>query len=175
MKTLAAAAVLCIAPAVASAAVVNLDSELNTKVVGQGVTLMLDAGSYSVTPFDNSAENDGFIAWNAWKNNEVSGCDQDGANCARGWLTSYAFRIGSDAPVGVGRGRFDTPEKALLNATPTTFTLASDGTVEFFISDSNYSDNDGGVSLNVAPVPVPAAIGLLVGAFAALGLVRRRA
>lgn len=173
MKTLAAALALALSASAASAATVNLNSMTNTKTPGAGEVLTLGPGEYVVTPIDGRDDN-GFIAWNAWSNNPVENCDADGANCRKGWLTNYAYRIGGLDPVLKSSGVFATPQKALDNAKIATFTLTATETVEFFISDSNYGDNDGGVSLRVSQVPVPAAAGLLVAALGGLGIARRR-
>lgn len=55
---------------------------------------------------------------------------------------------------------------------PWQFTLAQAQDVKFFLVDAPYSDNTGGVSLEVAPVPLPASVVLLAPALLAL---RRRA
>ena len=55
---------------------------------------------------------------------------------------------------------------------PWQFTLAQAQDVKFFLVDAPYTDNIGGVSLEVAPVPLPASVALLAPALLAL---RRRA
>ena len=57
---------------------------------------------------------------------------------------------------GYGGGVYATPDLAFQNeAENTSFVLASDQTVSFYISDSNCGDNAGGVSLEIAPGQVP--------------------
>jgi hypothetical protein len=55
------------------------------------------------------------------------------------------------------------------NSAPTSFTLTSNGNVNFLVGDSVHLDNLGGISLSIAPIPIPPAIWLfstsLIGLF----------
>jgi len=156
-----------LAPLTANAAVVDLNALTTT--TANPVELNLTAGTYNVTPFAGT-----FTSWNAW--GPTSGCDNTGANCSRGWINNYSI----DTPelgtflVSDG-GRYATPELALMNALSTTFTLLSDATVKFFISDTPYTDNVGGMSLNVSQVPIPAAAFLFAPALLGFLGLRRKA
>lgn len=160
-KILAAVAVAVTSFSMASAAIVNIDSQPSNN----DQTLMLDAGTYEV-----SFIADMFEAWNAW--GRVRGCDSDGENCSNGWLTNVNIESAEFGTLAVGRhGRYATSALALANAEPVLFTLTSMQQVVFRIADSYYRDNRGGVSLQVAAqspasaaVPVPGAFMLFAGA-----------
>ena len=130
------------------AVIVDVDSAANCPV-GNAVQVPLTAGFWVVTPIDENAGG-AYTAWNAWGGN-VSGCDMNGANCTNGWLTSYRI-VAPDVPdEGYGGGIYATPELAFENeAEGTTFTLPTNQTVNFYIGDSNCSDNVGGVSFDVS-------------------------
>lgn len=58
---------------------------------------------------------------------------------------------------------YNRPDKFLIvltlsNAEGTTFELNSAGNVQFYISDTRYGDNRGGLSLRVTQVPEPSAL-----------------
>lgn len=143
---------LVMAPLTANAATVHLDAKTNTS--SNAVQLNLKAGTYSITPF----KDDTYTAWNAWSS--VTGCSADGTGCSKGWVNNYSFTTpsGTTNVRTSDTSRYATADLALLNALSSTFTLLSDATVEFFISDTFYRDNIGGMSLNVSAVPVPAAL-----------------
>ena len=68
-----------------------------------------------------------------------------------------------------------TAEEALNNAITAYLSLDTQTTVNFYISDNPYTDNWGGMSLDVAPVPEPATIILLgLGLVGIVGLKRRK-
>lgn len=175
----------------AHAAIVNLDTTLNSgQTFGLGptvfkaglVTLTLDPGTYTVTPVDTNTPGALFTA--ALRFSGVSGCVGD-ADCSQGWEHSYYVQIGADSPVKFGEGGgigplgggayYSTAAGAFAAGVPTGFTLLSTTDVQFFWFDDIFTDNSGGISLDVAVVPLPAPILLLGGALAALGLMRRRA
>jgi hypothetical protein len=153
----------------ASATVVNLDAKVDRQADGGTVFLELNAGKYSVSPFDNTGAG-GFDAWNAWSRTT---CNDEGV-CTRGWLTNYAIRIGNGDTMDFRSGVFKTPELALENAVTATFTLDEMETVAFFINDSNFRDNKGGVSLQVSEVPLPAGVVLLLTGVGGLAIAKRR-
>lgn len=129
----------------ASATVINLDSLVNT--YSNTVDLELTSGQYTVTPIQ-----DLYTSWNAWGNTSGD----------HGWINNYSLVSSEFAAYLVSDGiRYKTPEDAFLNAVSTSFTLLTDTTVSFYIGDSYYKDNIGGISLSVAPVPEPATLILL--------------
>lgn len=188
---LGAAALMLSATAPAHAAIVNLSATSDsgqTFTIGSTVfkagltTLSLGAGTYTVTPVDTSTPGALFTA--ALRFSSITGC-AGSINCSQGYEHSYYVQIGADTPLKFGDGGgigplgggayYSTAAGAFAAAVPTGFTLLAPTDVQFFWFDDVFSDNSGGISLNVAAVPVPAPILLLGGALAALGLVRRRA
>ncbi|HEC73979.1 MAG TPA: hypothetical protein ENI26_06350 [Methylophaga aminisulfidivorans] len=157
------------APMTANAATVHLDAKLNTS--GNAVELALKAGTYTVNPF----KDDTYTSWNAWGKTE--GCDGAGTNCSKGWINNYSFTTpsGTTNIRTSDTDRFATADLALLNAVGATFTLLSDATVQFFIPDTKYGDNIGGMSLNVSAVPIPAAAFLFAPALLGFMGLRRKA
>jgi hypothetical protein len=112
------------------------------------VPFFLTAGSYQVAPTDQGQ----YTAWNSW-NDVVEGCDALGANCTKGWLSHYAVASSEFSTIHVTTGNyFDTPQAAFTDGASTTFTLAVDATVEFYINDAIPHDNTGGISLMIAPL-----------------------
>lgn len=169
-KALVILGLLAVAPFTASAAVIDLTAKTTT--ISNPVELNLTAGTYNINPFAGT-----FTSWNAW--GSTTGCDGAGGNCTKGWLNNYSF---SSTELGTifmsDTVKYSTPELALLNALSTTFTLLSDATVKFFINDSNYRDNIGGMSLNVtqvSAVPLPAAAFLFAPALIGFMGLRRKA
>lgn len=175
---LAFAATLVLAPMV-QADIVNVNGITNASLDGSsGVDLSLAAGTYQL-----SFVEDAFIAFSRFSSS--SGCTA-GENCARGWENSVRYIIDPDtftfgdgnASGGIGPiaggGYFETAALSFTNsaAYTQTFTLASAATVRFFLYDDNLSDNRGGVSVDVASVPLPAAAWLFGSAL--FGLVARK-
>jgi len=146
MGLVASLALLCTV-GVGNALIVDLNSYTNT--VANPFVVPLTAGTYDVTPI-GVADGGAFNAWNAW--GYVNLPDQ-------GWINNYSLSSNEFAPYGVSDGvRYATDLLALENALATSFTLASAGNVNFYIGDSNYDDNIGGMSLFVTqrtPVPEP--------------------
>lgn len=180
------------AMAPAQAAIVNLDATSNSGqpvTLGSSafkaglVTLSLGPGSYTVTPVDTSTPGALFTA--ALRFSGVSVCAGGTTNCRQGYEHSYYIQLGADAPLKFGEGGgigplgggayYSTAAGAFGAGVATGFTLLSTTDVQFYWFDDIFSDNSGGISLDVAAVPLPAPIVLLGGALAALGLMRRRA
>ncbi len=156
---------------IANAAIINLNALSNTTT--NPVSLSLTAGTYNITPI-GTADGGDYNAWNAW--GHTSGCDSSGANCITGWLNRYSLSSSEFAPVTYSDGnKYQTPLLALANAIDSSFTLTIDTTVDFFITDDPYWDNEGGMSLRVDPVPVPTAIWLFgSGLIGLLGITRHK-
>lgn len=161
VRAIAAAALLL---GSAQAAIIDIDST----TANNGVDLTLDAGTYDVTFVDGL-----YKAWNPW--GRVRGCASDGTDCTNGWITSANVSSTDLGTIAFGRtGKYASADQALLEAASLTLTIAQRQTLTFFIGDSQFGDNTGGVSLavNEAAVPLPAA-GLLFGAGIAAFLRKR--
>jgi hypothetical protein len=126
--------------------IVNLDATTHSQ--SNPVRLTLPAGTWTLTPADTTGGGD-FTAWNAW--GVATGCAPDGSGCATGWLHVYTYASASlgERAGGSYAGRYQTPELAFQKAVPVTIVLGAEEEVAFWIGDSVYTDNLGGVSLIV--------------------------
>lgn len=112
-----------------------------------GVTLgNLARGTYLVTPIAGT-----FKAWNPW--NSVTGCQQ-GADCTTGWINSYRVIPDGQASIAVTKnGIWSGPDAALAHAHRATFDLLLPGNVTFILDDTVRTDNLGGMSFDLKPIP----------------------
>lgn len=146
-------AILCLFSFTASAGIINLDAS-SSSVARH--TISLSAGIYKVE-FIGIADGGKFDAWSAWSS--TAGCDSNGLNCGRGFLNTAFFNSAQFARVRIGGyERYLTSALALSNAEGTTFELNTAGNVQFYISDTHYGDNRGGLSLRVTQVPEPSTL-----------------
>jgi len=127
-----------------SVTIVNLDAKNNTKKTP--IVKFFKAGTYDVSVVGKS-QGGRYDAWSLWDIN--IGCDEKGENCTTGWLNEYNI-VSREFTIKVdGTGKYATPEQALAAAKTTSFTLASDGQVNFYLDDELPLDNRGGMSLAV--------------------------
>ncbi len=143
----------------AHAAIVNLDAVAHT--ISSPLVLTLDPGTYTVTPI-GVADGGAYNAWSAWN-------DPDR------WVNNYSLSSSEFEAYTMQDGvEYTTDTMALANALSTSFTLTSTTDVNFYIWDSYYLDNLGGISLNISSVPVPAAAWLFgSGLIGLIGVARR--
>jgi predicted nucleic acid-binding Zn-ribbon protein len=76
-------------------------------------------------------------------------------NRAGSWANAYII-TSNEFNISISNGTFVTEAMALANAKNTTFILTKDGNVTFWIYDTLYEDNTGGISLRVTSIPTPA-------------------
>ncbi|WP_414621664.1 PEP-CTERM sorting domain-containing protein [Calothrix sp. CCY 0018] len=126
--------------------IINLDAKQNS--TDNPISIMLSAGTYAV---DYIGMNDGgaYDGWNAWEG-KVERCDRNRENCRRGWKNRYGISFDGMSNLFTSGKNYATASQAMQNAVNTSFTVASDTTVNFFINDKFYDDNIEGVSLRLS-------------------------
>ncbi len=158
---------------IATAAVI-LDVEVNTKLDNASVVETLQAGTYNVSFIDGV-----FDAWNP-DSGQVAGCDENGANCSKGWLTNLDVSVNGKNKRYGNNGRFATPELALANAGSFELVLTEKTEIFMVIANKNYKSTGQGVSVQLSAVdaeavPLPAAgLVFLGGGAAGWAAIRRR-
>lgn len=181
------ASIALVLAASAQAQVINISA-----ASAVGTTVSLAAGDYTLR-YTNAGT---FAAWNPWGANAASGCNAGGVCSSQGWFDGFNVQAGANTYVfSSGTGFFSSSALALADATSTTMFESINGgsaaavgsfatlhldtatNVKFYISDSIYSDNAGGVSVTlaaVAPVPEPSTYALLLAGLGGVGFVARR-
>ena len=154
-----------VAQAASFSEIIDIDSKQNT--TSNPISLMLSAGTYSVD-YIGMDEGGVYEGWNAWEG-KVERCDSNKEGCRKGWRNRYGISYDGVSNLFTSGKNYATVSQALQNAVDTSFTLASDTTVNFFINDKFYDDNIEGISLRLSStsisqsVPEPASmLGLLV-------------
>ena len=178
-----ALAVTFVLAPVVQAAVVNVNGTSNASLDGaNAVDVLLGAGTYQLS----------FVQGNYTAFTRFSApvdCDSGGKNCRQGWENSVRYIIGTDTflfgdgaatggygPLNPGDGYYIDAATSFANAAGYIggFTLNAAQNVKFFLYDDILGDNQGGVSLLVAAVPLPAAAWLFGSALIGLVAVSRR-
>lgn len=166
-----------------SASIVNISTQLGSNPVQVqvgalkhvGTTLALAAGTYTVTPIDTSqggaytaAKRFGSVAppntgweWNVW-------VSTDGA------FTGVKHGYGEGIPANGGTYQPTAAAAFALAPAPFQLTFGSATNVTFYWRDDNFSDNTGGISIDVSPVPEPFTVGLAGAGLLAAARRRRR-
>lgn len=99
----------------------------------------------------------------------------DTAGRALSEYSSRTLQSASLAQIGGNANYFMAGGNAYVDVNqPITFTLGAAQNVRFFVIDSFYDDNTGGVSLNVSGVPESSTWALLIAGFGLLGAGLRR-
>lgn len=200
----AALAAVCLA-GTAQAAIVNINAKVDPSLSSTGsvTTVNLSAGSYKISVFDNTAAG----GYNGWTYStpvpSSNGYRETFSFSVGGSATTYDVSTGGStgyytnySTAAAGLAAFTAAGSAggkgyarLVNGTyigtdsSMTLLLASAATVSFFVPDiqggnPGFSDNGGGVSLNItsaaASVPEPTSIGMALAGCGALALTTRR-
>lgn len=176
----------------AEAQVINIDSSLST-----GVSVALVAGAdYTLSYAAAGTVGATFLAWHPW--GDVTNCNDLGQLCTRGWSERfnvigtggnvYSLSASADPYATAGSANVSAvagPTLGALNGVPINifgslipFHQSSDITAVFYIADTVYSDNLGGVSLVLTrvinPVPEPETYALMLAGLGGLGWMARR-
>ncbi len=180
LKTVLGACLLTLGVA-AQASVVNIDAYYNgapsdAPGMNTPVLLSLGAGTYRIDEVDTSFAGAHYSAWNPWS--YVSGCDAQG-HCPNGagWISAFSFDTGAGTTAtSLGyNSRWATAALAFANrGAGTTITLTAPTTLRFYIPDTPHYDNQGGISVNVTPVPEPETWALTLAGLALTGLIARK-
>ena len=142
----------------AEASTINLDAQIND--IFNPINLFLEAGSWIVTPIVADFE--------SWSRHIDSWCDDSG--CTQGFENSYYFSAPDLGVMNAWNGIFyPFASDAVGYGVSSTFTLATAQTVSFYLDDFPLGDNRGGESLDLAAIPEPASLTLLVTGLAAFG------
>jgi len=154
--------------------IINLDAKENT--TDNTISLDLAAGVYSV---DYIGIDDGgmYDAWNAWGEGVTDFCNRNGEGCIKGWINSYRISFDGLTNMFSSSSVYASASQAMQNAVDTSFTLESDTKVKFFIGDSYYKDNSGGVSLKLSSQSIPeptTKLGLLALGAATISTLKRK-
>ncbi|AFY57732.1 PEP-CTERM putative exosortase interaction domain-containing protein [Rivularia sp. PCC 7116] len=132
--------------------IVNLDARENT--TNNAISLNLLAGTYKVN-YIGMSDGGNYDAWNAWGEGVTSFCNSHGEGCRKGWINSYRISFEGFSDMFSSPSVYRNPLQAMQNAVDTSFTLASNTKVNFFIADNYYQDNVGGVSLRLSSQSIP--------------------
>ena len=158
-----------------NAVIINIDAYDGTDPDPVKISLALDAGTYDVNAV-GIADGGLYNSWNAWS--KTYGCDSSGTNCTFGWVNDYTF---SSAELGEQTSsdsvRYSSSLLALDNSVNSMFMLTSFAVVDFYILDSPYRDNLGGMSLDVMEhisVPEPSILAILATGIIGIGFACRR-
>lgn len=110
------------------------------------ISVFFTAGTFVITPVLGK-----YISTNVWS--EVEGCDAIGENCAKGWLYSYhaVARSGEFKLLYGKKAHFATGIQAFDAAGIAGFSLSEDSYVDFYIPDIVFTDNQGGISIDISP------------------------
>jgi PEP-CTERM motif len=191
MKTkllaLASVAALGFALPAHASIIINVNGKTNAGLpssapLANPVSVFLAQGSYLLTFTAPPAPGANFTAVNVWTRNGgpgVTGCDQNGANCAEGWFNRIEYFLDSsnaNAALTLGSSsrpnRYSTAALSFANAGGYSAIVnvgAGGQNFSAFLRDTPITDNHGGISLSLASVPEPATWAMMIMGFGMIG------
>ena len=141
-------------------------------------TVFLAQGSYKLTFVAPPTPGANFTAVNVWNNNNGTGCNAQGSNCAKGWFNRVDYFLGSNANAFSTMGssaqahRYKTAAQSFANSGAYSAIInvgAGGQNFNAFLRDQPITDNFGGVSLSLASVPEPATWAMMIMGFGLIG------
>lgn len=130
--------------------IVNINAKTSSKK--NPVSLELKEGIYFVTVIGVS-EGGAYDAWKPWFYKEKKNKDGE---WVKGWINKYSYSSSEFSEVTLyDSNLYETPSIALVNAIDSKFSLKNKALVYFYIIDSPYVDNEGGISLQIARLDKP--------------------
>ena len=133
--------------------IVNIDAKTTTNK--NPLSLELKAGNYTISVIGIN-EGGQYNAWKPWFKLYRVKTNKNG-EWIKGWINKYSFSSTEFPEVTIQDNIiYETPETALDNATDSKFTLVKKTFVQFYINDSPYIDNSGGISLYIVRTGDPA-------------------
>ncbi|MFO1053537.1 MAG: hypothetical protein U1F36_15090 [Planctomycetota bacterium] len=151
-EVFACVAVLACASLAATQQIVDVSALTND--TAHPVVVTLQPGLWRVVAIDPT-QSGAYTAWHAWNGQNV-GCSATPGGCTQGWMWNYFIQCPGMPSVkvgavfgGIGAPKFATEGEAFATAPEHWFPLTTPTAVSFWIGDSNYQDNLGGVSLRI--------------------------
>lgn len=179
----ATAALAMVAPAHASV-IINVNGKTNagqpssSPLANPTTAVFLAQGLYKLTFIAPPTPGANFTAVNVWNNNNGTGCNSAGSNCAKGWFNRVEYFLGSNpnnystlgSSAQIDRYRTAAQSFANSGAYSAIINVGAGGqNFSAFILDKPVGDNFGGVSLSLASVPEPATWAMMIMGFGLIG------
>lgn len=131
---------------------VTIDLDAFTASALAPVEIVLPKGNHTVTPVSGT-----YTAWHPWGgDSQTLDCDSAGENCYQGWLANYSIAVPADGGFRVTdfyTNVFETEEQALEASSGALIVSDGETPISFYVPDSFYEDNAGGMTLQIDAAP----------------------